>query len=188
MIELIRYFYWDMSSHWKRDEYVATLLRNVPGDAGMYLRRTWYTRKFRRAGRNLSIFAGATILNPDKVECGDNINIGFFDYIQAGGRVVFGDNVLLGPYVKIWSQSHNFSDPLAPVSRQGSAFEPVFIGNDVWIGANAFIMPGAVIGDRCVISASSVVGRKEYPEGTILAGYPARKIGERTYENPGPGK
>jgi len=183
MIELIRYLYWDMSSYWKRDEYVATLLRSIPGNAGMHLRRTWYTKKFRRAGRNLSVFAGTTILNPGKVECGDNVNIGFFNYIQAGGGVVLGNNVLLAPYVKIWTQSHRFRDPLVPVSEQGCDFKPVFIGNDVWIGADAFIMPGTVIGDRCVISASSVVGRKEYPEGTILAGYPARKIGERAHEN-----
>lgn len=188
MIDFIRYFYWDMSSHWKRDEYVAALLRNAPGDVGMYLRRTWYTRKFKRAGRNLSVFTGTTILNPGKVECGEGINIGFFNYLQAGGGIVFGNNVLLGPYVKIWTQSHNFSDPLVPVSEQGSVFKPVFIGNDVWIGANAFIMPGTVIGDRCIISASSVVGQKEYPEGTILAGYPARKIGERAHENAGPGQ
>jgi acetyltransferase-like isoleucine patch superfamily enzyme len=179
-VSLAKYFYWDMSSHWKREEYVAFLLRSFPGHVGADLRRRWYSRLFLKTGVNLTVYPGAMILNPGKVQCGDNVNIGFYNYLQAGGGIVLGDNTLLGPYVKIWTQTHKYQDPLTPVHDQGAIFKPVIIGNDVWIGANVFIMPGAVILDRCVISANSVVGCKEYPEGTILAGYPARKIGERS--------
>jgi acetyltransferase-like isoleucine patch superfamily enzyme len=177
---LIKYFYWDMASRWKREEYIAAFLRNIPGHVGADLRRRWYSMKFGKTGRNLTIYPGAMILNPFKVECGDNVNIGFYNYLQAGGGIRLGNNTLLGPYAKIWSQTHKYQDPLTPVNEQGSAFKTVFIGDDVWIGANVFIMPGTVIGNRCIISANSVVGQKEYPEGTILAGYPARKIGERS--------
>ncbi len=182
MIHALRYLYWDMSSQWGRYEYISALLRNIPGKMGLSIRRTWYTKKFLNAGNQLSVYPGAIILNPKKIECGDNVNIGFYNYIQAGGGISFGHNVLTGPYAKIWSQSHNYRDPSTPISEQGNTFKPVIIGDDVWIGANVFIMPGVVLGNRCVISASSVVGQKEYAEGTILAGYPARKIGERTHE------
>lgn len=179
MMDFVKYLYWDMVSHWQRDHYVATLLRNIPGELGVALRRKWYSRKFRKAGRNLSIYQGVVIINPQNVECGESTHIGLFDYVQAGGGVTLGNNVLLGPFAKIWTQNHNYADPDAPVYTQGYTFKPVIIGHDVWVGANAFIMPGVVLGDRCVVSANSVVGRKEYPEGTILAGYPARKIGTR---------
>lgn len=90
-----------------------------------------------------------------------------------------GSNVLLGPYTRIWTQNHNYKDPDIPVRAQGYTFRPVIIGDDVWIGANVFVMPGVVLGSGCVVSANSVVGRKEYPPRTVLAGYPARKIGAR---------
>lgn len=179
-MNLIRYFYWDMASHWKRDEYAAFFLRNMPGHVGSALRRAWYSRKFKKAGKNLEVYPGAMILNPFKIECGDNVNIGFYSYLQAGGGIILGSNTLMGPYAKIWTQSHRYQDPHTPVNVQGAEFKPVVIGDDVWIGANAFIMPGTVIGDRCVVSANSVVGAKEYPSGSILAGYPARKIGDRS--------
>ncbi len=182
MIDTIRYFYWDMASQWGRYEYISALLRNIPGELGVFLRRKWYAKKFLKAGKNLNVYPGAIILNPKKIECGYGVNVGYYNYIQAGGGIVFGNNVLIGPYAKIWSQSHNYRNPATPVCEQGNTFKPVIIGDDVWIGANVFIMPGVVLGNRCVISASSVVGQKEYPEGTILAGYPARKIGERNYE------
>ena len=179
MIELVKSLYWDMASHWGRDQYMGALLRNIPGMAGIVLRRSWYTKKFGRAGAQLTIYPGATILNARKIECGNRVHIGFFNYGQAGGGRTFGNDVILGPYTKIWSQNHNYKDPHMPVLDQGYTFMPVVIGDDVWVGANAFIMPGVVLGDRCVVAANSVVGRKEYPAGTVLAGYPARKIGER---------
>lgn len=179
MIDIVKYLYWDMASHWGREQYIAAVLRNIPGSFGLALRRKWYTKKFGRAGSGLSIYPGSMILNSRKIECGDRVDIGFFNYIQAGGGITFGNNVLLGPYTKIWSQNHNYRDPSIPVQDQGVTFTPVVIGNDVWVGANVFVMPGVVLGSRCVVAANSVVGRKEYPEGTILAGYPARKIGAR---------
>ena len=70
-----------------------------------------------------------------------------------------------------------------PVWQQGYDNKSVKIGNDVWIGANAFIMPGTILGDKCIVSAHSVVGARQYPSGTILAGHPARKIGNRLEKN-----
>lgn len=179
MMDLLKYFYWDMSLHWGREEYIAALLRNIPGHLGLSIRRKWYRRKLKASGENLCIYPGAVVLNPAKITCGNYVNIGFFNYIQGGGGITLGSNVLLGPYVKIWSQNHNYKNPSVPILKQGDTYKPVIIGNDVWVGASAFIMPGVVLKDRCVVSANSVVSQRVYPEGTILAGYPARKIGVR---------
>ncbi len=81
--------------------------------------------------------------------------------------------------MKIWTQNHNYKEYNKPVWSQGYSYRPIRIGCDVWIGANAFIMPGTKLGNKCIILANSVVTSKEYPDGTILAGYPARKIGIR---------
>lgn len=159
---------------------MSSLIRNIPGEFGVVLRGKWYTKRFKRVGHNLRILQGVFILNPEKIECRDNVSFGVCNYIQAGGGFVVESDVMLGPYVRIWTQTHNYRDPEKPIWTQGYSFSPVRIGRDVWIGANAFVMPGADIGERCIVSAGSVVGGKVYPPGIILAGYPARKIGARS--------
>ena len=181
MIDLLKKFYWDMSYAQYRDTYIAALIRNIPGSFGILLRRKWYSKRFKKVGRNLNILPGTYIINPQNVECGDDVSIGVYNYIQAGGGVKIGSCTLLGPFVKIWTQQHNYKDPNTPIRLQGYNFKPVELGYDVWIAANVFIMPGAKIGNKCIISASTVVGAKTYPDGIILAGYPARKIGERKH-------
>ena len=57
---------------------------------------------------------------------------------------------------------------------------------DCWIGANAFIMPGANLGEGTIVSAGSVVGGKAVPPYKILAGNPARVIGSREPIDPAP--
>lgn len=52
---------------------------------------------------------------------------------------------------------------------------PVKIGNDVWIGGGATILPGVTIGDRCTIGAGAVVSR-DIPSDTLAAGNPARPL------------
>ncbi len=171
--------YWDLVSRETRFLYVESFLRGIPGPFGERLREKWYRRRFRKCGKNLTVPLGAFIANPQNIECGDNVFFGLYCYIQAGGGLVLGSDVAIGPHVKIWTQNHRYNDPEIPVWKQGYENKSVIIGNDVWIGANAFIMPGTILGDKCVVAAHSVVGARKYPPRTILTGHPARKIGER---------
>jgi len=178
-IMIVKYLYRDIRDSVARNDYLYELVRNFPGSLGFYLREKVLLKRFKTVGKNIKIHKGCIITNIQNVEVGNDVNLGINNYIQAGGGVFIGDNTLLGPYVNIWSQNHRYKNPLVPIISQGYDYKKVFIGKDVWIGANVFIMPGAKIGDHCVISASSVVGAKNYPPNLILAGNPARKIGER---------
>jgi len=53
---------------------------------------------------------------------------------------------------------------------------PILIGEDVWIGANAIILKGVVLGDGCVVAAGAVVTRGHYAPGSIIAGNPAKVV------------
>jgi maltose O-acetyltransferase len=154
-------------------------LRNVPGELGFWLRARALGRRFRRAGPGLRIFAGARIIGPGQLSVGANCWIGYDNIVQASGGVEMGDNVLLGPSVKIWSVNHVYADPYKPIIDQDYEFKPTTIGSNVWIGANVFIMPGTRIPDGAVISAGAIVGAKDYEPYSILAGNPARKVGSR---------
>lgn len=88
-------------------------------------------------------------------------------------KIVFGDCVMLGPAVQVYTVNHPF-DP----ARRNAYYElpaPVTVGNNVWIGGGAIILPGVTVGDNAVIGAGSVVTR-DVPAGVLAAGNPCRVI------------
>ena len=69
--------------------------------------------------------------------------------------------------------NHNFEDATQRIDEQGVGTKPVVIGDDVWIGANAVILPGVTIGRHCVVAAGAVV-TKDVPDNSVVAGVPAK--------------
>lgn len=114
------------------------------------------------------------------------------EFIDIGKRVVIrpntiimaskmaaikiGDDVLIGSGVHFYSSNHEFADKSKLISEQGhSRSQDIIVENDVWIGANAIILPGVRIGRHSVVAAGSVV-TKSVEEFSVYAGVPARKI------------
>lgn len=185
MIRLLKLLYWDLKHRPGRFGFLQALLRNLPGEFGIALRSRLYRKRFAKAGDRLSIAQGVRFRNIQYMTVGENVSIGDCCFLQAAGGIELGDHVLLGPGVKIWSANHRTEDLSRPIKGQGYEFKKVIIGSDVWIGANAFIMPGAHIGDHVIIAAGSVVGAKPVPPYRILAGNPARVIGTREQQGTG---
>lgn len=179
IIRIFKRFYWDLLDKQERKYYVYWLISQVPGLFGNMLRGRYLTGQFSLAGRNLQVYAGARFRSMENLIVGDNVEIGFDNFIQSLGGVTIGNNVMLAPGVKIWSVNHDFRDRDRPIREQGQTKAPVLIGNDVWISSNAFISPGVTLPDGVVVSAGSVVGVKKYPPYCIIAGNPARVIGYR---------
>ncbi len=179
MLKALKLFYWDIQDSEARFHFLNAILGAIPGRIGPHLRQRWIARYFKHAGDDLRLFEGISFRGIQSLSVGNRVHIGVNCFIQASGGVEMGDDVILGPGVKIWSINHVFADPDTPIHDQGYEKKPVRIGNDVWIGANAFIMPGADIGDGAIISANAVVGGKVIAPYSILAGNPARKIGSR---------
>lgn len=92
-------------------------------------------------------------------------------YIQALNGVYLGENVLFAPGVKIISANHNKED------RRASDYSlPITINDNVWIGANAIILPGVTIASNSIIGAGAVVTKSFLEDGSIIVGNPAKKI------------
>ena len=86
---------------------------------------------------------------------------------------------MMGTDVTIITRNHRFDRTDIPMMEQGFEEErPVYIGNDVWIGDRALILPGVHVGDGSIIAAGAVV-TKDVPPYSIVAGVPARKIRDR---------
>lgn len=107
------------------------------------------------------------------ISIGDYSELGTNCIIQS--NTLIGNNVIMGPDVKIYTRNHNFDLLDLPIQLQGSSNETVVIGNDVWIGANSIILPGAIIGDHSIIAAGSIV-TKDVPPFAIVGGVPAKII------------
>ena len=116
------------------------------------------------------------INQPFRCDFGSNIHIGkcfFANFnltILDEAEVRIGDNVFIGPNVSIYTACH----PLDAVERDKGVewAEPVMVGNSVWIGGNAVILPGVTIGNDVVVAAGSVVTR-DIPDNVVVAGNPA---------------
>jgi acetyltransferase-like isoleucine patch superfamily enzyme len=109
---------------------------------------------------------------------GERAAIGADNFIHGGGGVEIGADVLLGPGVRIFSENHNFGRRDLPIIEQGETAAKVRVGRGAWVGANSTILAGVEIGDGAIVAAGSVVTRSVEPF-TIVAGAPARLIGER---------
>lgn len=125
-------------------------------------------------GRNSVVESFCCINNAvGDVVIGDYTRIGLNNTII--GPVTIGSHVNLAQSIVVTALNHNFSDPKQYIDEQGVSTMPVVICDDVWIGANAVILPGVTIGEHSVVAAGAVV-TKDVPGGCIVAGVPAKII------------
>lgn len=104
---------------------------------------------------------------------GDHTRIGIHNTII--GPVTIGSHVNLAQGITVTALNHNFADTTRRIDEQGISTKPVVIGDDVWIGANAVILPGVTIGRHCVVAAGAVV-TADVPDNTVVGGVPAKII------------
>ena len=95
----------------------------------------------------------------------------------AGGDIVIGDDTIIAGLVTLISGNHAFDRLSIPIRLQGVDVSKVGIrlGRDVWIGANAVVLPGVTIGDGAIVGAGSVV-TSSLPPYSVSVGSPARVI------------
>ena len=107
------------------------------------------------------------------VVIGDHTRIGLHNTII--GPVTIGSHVNLAQGITVTALNHNFEAPERRIDEQGVSTQQVTIGDDIWIGANAVVLPGVTIGNHCVIAAGAVV-TKDVPPHSLVAGVPAKII------------
>ena len=130
-----------------------------------------------KTGRHVHIEAPFHCDYGYNIEVGENFFANYNLTVLDVGLVRIGNNVQIAPNVSIYTAGH----PVHPESRN-SGYEygiAITIGDNVWIGGNAVIMPGVTIGDNVVIGAGSIV-TKDLPSNVIAAGNPCRVIREIT--------
>tara|TARA_B100000405_G_scaffold302126_1_gene264781 strand:- start:1384 stop:2016 length:633 start_codon:yes stop_codon:yes gene_type:complete len=115
------------------------------------------------------------MLTDPVVSIGDRCLIGRGSAIVGHYRIDIGDDVYTGMNVYVTDQNHGYEDIKKPIGVQDPHDDPVVIGSGSWIGSGAVILPGARIGEHCVVAANSVV-RGEFQPNSVIAGVPAKVV------------
>lgn len=114
------------------------------------------------------------------VVIGDGTTINAGCVIYTGNGVAIGRRCAIAANCTIAPVNHEYADPDTPIVEQ--KFMPsrggIVIEDDVWIGANAVVLDGAVLRKGCVVGAGAVV-RSEIPANAVCAGVPAKIISRR---------
>lgn len=132
-----------------------------------------------KKGRNVRISRNTKVMNQTNIKIGNNSSInGGMIFAGKNSKIIIGDNCLLSYNVHIRTISHNYIDKKKLILEQGNFEKTIKIGNDVWIGYGAQIMPGVEIGDGSVIAAGAVVTKDVEPY-KVVGGVPAKVIKER---------
>ncbi|MFQ5600058.1 MAG: acyltransferase [Candidatus Krumholzibacteriia bacterium] len=134
-----------------------------------------FQRLFRINGDTpFSVHYTSTVMLPKRLKIGRNVQKSFAVsgncYIQALNGIEIGDGTIFAPGVKIISTNHD------KVTHASTKEPPLKIGKHCWLGANAVVLPGVVLGDNVIVGAGAVVTRS-FPSDVIIGGIPARVIG-----------
>ena len=119
------------------------------------------------------LYNGFKISKASKIEVGHYSVIGHYVTLDGRAGMCIGKYVNISSEVMIWTKQHDYNDPNFKIVGG-----KVIIEDFVWISARAIILPGIKIGKGAIVATGSVVTKNVLPY-SIVAGVPARKIGER---------
>jgi len=148
----------------------------------MVERYAWYVHDHIAGKSKMKIKGNPRIHPTASLRCGANIQLGQNSHINQfcciwaseNSKIVLGDNLLMGPGVKIFSSNHSTKLGLT-MNEQDWKEKDVIIGNDVWLGANVVVVPGVKIGDGSVVASGAVVTKDVLPY-SMIGGVPAKMI------------
>jgi acetyltransferase-like isoleucine patch superfamily enzyme len=155
--------------------YLGSLIRWLPGFEGFLLRSWLYKTLFLASGKNLYIYPNVYIIFSHKIKTGNRVAINTNTYIDGGGGIDIGNDVMIGPNCVLSSREHSFKRSDSPMIDQPIEVGKITIGDNVWVGANVFMKRNINVGTGSIIAAGSMV-TKDVPKGTIFGGVPGKVI------------
>lgn len=126
-----------------------------------------------RIGDNCHIYPSVRIFMPSQLEIGGWSSVGNNVILYNLAAMKIGERVTISQGAHLCAGTHDFRDPAMPLIRS-----TITIGDEAWLCADCFIGPNVKVGARAVVAARAVAMR-DVPAATIVAGNPARQIGER---------
>lgn len=142
------------------------------------LRKTFQRASGIKIGKGSTIHMGAVFYDPSHIVIGEDTVIGERSVLDGRDTLSIGNHVALASEVMVYNSQHDIHD-----SSFKAITKPVIIEDYVFIGPRAIILPGVTIGKGAVVAAGAIV-TKDVEPFSIVAGVPAKKIGERKVKDP----
>lgn len=159
-------------------DFELMLLRWVGHAPSHTIRKSFYLLSGIKIGKGSTIHMWASFFQPKNIKIGVDTIIGDHSFLDGRAPIKIGNHVDIASSVMIYNAEHDLSnDDFSAIQ------EPVEIGDFVFIGPRAIILPGVNIGKGAVVAAGAVVN-KDVPSFAIVGGVPAKVIGERKNKNP----
>ncbi len=138
-----------------------------------HIRRLFYRAAGVKIGKGSTIHTRAIFYDPRNIRIGKDTIIGEGVVLDGRDNLLIGDHVAFATEVMIYNAQHDIAS-----DDFHATVAPVEIGDYVFIGPRAIILPGVKIGNGAVVAAGAVV-TKDVEAYSIVGGVPARVIGER---------
>jgi len=128
-------------------------------------------------GEMNTLYPGMSIrIDQGWMETGREVSFGSGCHIyEPRAGLSIGDNCMIGGGVLICGVNHGYAIQSVPMRQQSINAAPIIIGQDVWIGMGAIILPGVTLGNGSIIGAGAVV-TSDVPASTVVSGVPARFV------------
>ena len=159
-------------------EFWLMILRFVGFIPIHFVRKIFYIISGIELPLDSTIHIGANFFNPSNIVIGHDTIIGDHCFLDGRAPLIIGNHVGIASQVLIYNDEHDINSP-----DYSNSFGPVTIGDYVFIGPRAIILPNIKIGTGAVVAAGAVV-TKDIPEYEIWGGVPAKKISDRKIKNP----
>lgn len=127
------------------------------------------------SAKTVKLYGTPKYICSDRVHFGVNNRINEAVFMHAKNHIYLGDNVTLSYGVSLITESYDTSD-FEKYTKKKHAGMPIFIGDNVWLGANSIVLPGVKIEKNIIVGAGAVVTNNLCEQYYIYAGNPARKI------------
>ena len=154
-------------------EFWLMILRWVSYVPSHTFRRFFYRLAGIKMGKGAVIHMWANFFQPKNIKIGEDTIIGDRCFLDGRGPLSIGSHTDIASQVLIYNSEHDINS-----EDFGAIVSPVEIGDWVFIGPRAIILPGVKIGKGAVVAAGAVV-TKDVPDFAVVGGVPAQKISER---------
>jgi maltose O-acetyltransferase len=131
-----------------------------------------------RVGRRVKVLGGVWIDRFSRLAIGDDVSLAYGVVMTGAGGIRIGSRSMVGYGAKILTVDHVVPPGRGSMRFSGAELKPVDIGEDVWIGAGAVVLPGATVGDGAIVGANAVVTR-DVRCFAVVGGVPAVELRQR---------